>query len=310
MGSHMRKAVIAASLLVLAGAADAKPKKVPLPPPPPPAPPPVVYIPPRPRPPLNASPNFVPPPLGLDGTRQTVNTAISPLQTTWNMRSAYNVAALNCLRPEHAEILTGYKRYLKIYKVGLLRANRGVDTEFRKRNGAAFIRPREAYMTKVYNFYAFPPTLNNFCDAALVVARESMTLKPIDLPAFSQTSIVKLDAVFANFFTAYEQYRADAAGWDVKYAPVPVVPVIIPAAPITLPGAAGPVAGPMPGPMSGPMAGSMVGPAAAGPAAMPAITLPAPMPVLAPMAMPMPAASATPAAVLPASRPAVATPGT
>ena len=299
MGSHMRKAVIAASLLILAGAADAKPKKVPLPPPPPPAPPPVVYIPPRPRPPLNASPIFVPPPLGLDGTRQTVNTAISPLQTTWNMRSAYNVAALNCLRPEHAEILTGYKRYLKIYKVGLLRANRGVDTEFRKRNGAAFIRPREAYMTKVYNFYAFPPTLNNFCDAALVVARESMTLKPIDLPAFSQTSIVKLDAVFANFFTAYEQYRADAAAWDVKYAPVPV---IIPAAPLTLPGAAGPVAGPM------------AGPAAAGPAAMPAITLPAPMP--APMAMPMPAATPTPApavkpaAVLPASKPAATTPGT
>lgn len=303
MGSHMRKAVIAASLLILAGAADAKPKKVPLPPPPPPAPPPVVYIPPRPRPPLNASPVFVPPPLGLDGTRQTVNTAISPLQTTWNMRSAYNVAALNCLRPEHAEILTGYKRYLKIYKVGLLRANRGVDTEFRKRNGAAFIRPREAYMTKVYNFYAFPPTLNNFCDAALVVARESMTLKPIDLPAFSQTSIVKLDAVFANFFTAYEQYRADAAAWDVKYAPVPV---IIPAAPLTLPGAAGPVAGPM------------AGPAAAGPAAMPAITLPAPMPapMPMPMSMPMPTATPTPApavkpaAVLPASKPAATTPGT
>ena len=301
MSSHMRKAVIAASLLILAGAADAKPKKVPLPPPPPPAPPPVVYIPPRPRPPLNASPNFVPPPLGLDGMRQTVNTAISPLQTTWNMRSAYNVAALNCLRPEHAEILTGYKRYLKIYKVGLLRANRGVDTEFRKRNGAAFIRPREAYMTKVYNFYAFPPTLNNFCDAALVVARESMTLKPIDLPAFSQTSIVKLDAVFANFFTAYEQYRADAAAWDVKYAPVPV---IIPAAPLTLPGAAGPVAGPM------------AGPAAAGPAAMPSITLPAPMPVPMPMSMPMPITTPTPApavkpaAVLPASKPAATTPGT
>ena len=128
-----------------------------------------------------------------------------------------------------------------------------------------------------------------------------MTLKPIDLPAFSQTSIVKLDAVFANFFTAYEQYRADAAAWDVKYAPVPV---IIPAAPLTLPGAAGPVAGPM------------AGPAAAGPAAMPSITLPAPMPVPMPMSMPMPIATPTlapavkPAAVLPASKPAATTPGT
>ena len=276
MGSDMRKVVIAASLLAFATTLEAKPKK--LPPPPPPAPPPVVYIPPRPRPPLNASPSFKPPAVGLDGTRQTINSQISPLQTTWNLRSAYNVAALNCLHPEHAEILTGYKRFLKIYKVGLLRANRGVDTEFRQRNGAAFVRPREAYMTKVYNFYAFPPTLNNFCDAALIVARESMTLKPVDLPAFSQTAIVKLDTVFGNFFTAYDQYRADAATWDVKYAPVPVVPVIIPAA----------------GPAIPATAATTPANATTRPASTPVLTGPAPKPANA----------------VPVPKPAVAGPGT
>ena len=231
MGSHIRKIIFAAGLAVLAsGLAEAKPKKVPPPPPPPPVPV-VVYIPPRPSPPLGAAPTFQVPPLGPDGLRQTINSKISPIQTVWNFRSAFNVAALDCLQPEHADILIGYKTFLKVHKVGLLKANRGVDAEFRKRHGAAFVRPREAYMTKVYNYYALPPTLNNFCDAALLVAREAKTVKPLDLAAFSQRSLATLDRVFENFYISFNQYRADAAAWDAKYAPKPVVPVAtVPAA--------------------------------------------------------------------------------
>ena len=98
------------------------------------------------------------PPLGANGVRQTVNANLSPTQATWNFRSAYNVAALNCLKPEHADILVGYRAFLKSHARGLKAANRGVDDDYRKRFGAAFIRPREAYMTQVYNYFAYPPT--------------------------------------------------------------------------------------------------------------------------------------------------------
>ena len=222
-------------MLLLSSGLEAKHKKPP-PPPPPPPPPIIVYIPPRPTPPLGASPLFKVPPMGLDGARQTINTQIAPLQAVWNLRSAYNVAALDCLRPEHAEILVGYKRFLKIYKVGLLKANRAVDADYRKRFGTAFIRPREAYMTQVYNYYAFPPTLPNFCDAALTMARESMTLKPLDLTAFAQRFVPQFDLVYENFYRSYDQYKADAAAWDAKYAPVlVVVPVLEPTAAPTSP---------------------------------------------------------------------------
>ena len=235
MGSHVRKFVVAASMLLLSSGVAAKPKKLP-PPPPPPPPPIIVYIPPRPTPPLGASPLFKVPPMNLDGTRQSINTKIAPLQTVWNLRSAYNVAALNCLRPEHADILVGYKRLLKIYKVGLLKANRGVDADYRTRFGAKFIRPRETYMTQVYNYYAFPPTLPSFCDAALAMARESMTLKPLDLTAFAQRYVPLFDLVFENFYRSYDQYKVDAAAWDAKYAPVAVVlPVLGPTAAPTSP---------------------------------------------------------------------------
>jgi hypothetical protein len=35
-----------------------------------------------------------------------------------------------------------------------------------------YIRTRETYMTQVYNYFAYPPTLTHFCDAALVMSRE------------------------------------------------------------------------------------------------------------------------------------------
>ena len=272
MGSNYRNIVIAASLLMLASAAEAKPKKVP-PPPPPPPPVIIVYIPPRPTPPLGASPLFKVPPLGLDGTRQNINTKIGPVQTVWNLRSAYNVAALNCQRIEHNDILIGYKRFLKIYKVGLLKANRGVDAEYRKRYGTAFIRPREAYMTQVYNYYAFPPTLPNFCDAARAMARESMTLKPLDLTVFAQRYVPQFDLVFENFYRSYDQYKSDAAAWDAKYAPVAV------AVPAPLPSV-----GPKPA-------------ATAGTVPLPKPTLtptPVPTPTPKPTATPKPAAKPTP----------------
>jgi hypothetical protein len=240
MGSHYRKILVAAAILLLASEVAAKPKKAPPPPPPPPPPPVIVYIPPRPTPPLGASPLFKVPALLPTGARQSINTGIGPLQTVWNLRSAYNVAALDCLRPEHADILVGYKRFLKIHKLGLVQANRAVDGDFRKRFGGAYIRPREAYMTQVYNYYAFPPTLPNFCDAALAMARESMTLKPAGLNAFAARYVPQFDAVFESFYRSYDQYRADAAAWDAKYAPVTVqapapvlvaVPSAVPAAP-------------------------------------------------------------------------------
>ncbi len=234
MGSQFHKIIFGMAVLLAATELAAKPKKQPVPlPPPPPPPPVVVYIPPRPTPPLGASPLFKVPLQGTDGKRLSVNSNIGPLQTVWNFRSAYNVAALDCQSSEHNEVLVGYKRFLKVHKVALLKANRAVDADFRKRYGGAYIRPREAYMTQVYNYYAFPPTLHNFCDAALLMARESMTLKPAGLTAYAARYLPQFDMIFENFYHSYDQYRADAAAWDAKYAPVTfqvAPPVIVPVA--------------------------------------------------------------------------------
>ena len=148
----------AASGLALALAACG-PKEPPKAAPPPPAPKPQVVIPPKPYPPQGASRDLPMPRLGADGLFESVNRGISPAQTTWNLRAAYNVGALNCPPPARDEITTGYRAYLRKHARGLTAANRTVDNEWRAKYGATFVREREKYMTNVYNHYALPPAM-------------------------------------------------------------------------------------------------------------------------------------------------------
>ncbi len=233
MSVRVRQKVLVGGAVVVLSALAACTAKDPPPPPPPPPPKPVVYIPPRPQPPLGAPAGLTVPPIGANGIRQTINANLTPAQTTWNFRAAYNVAALNCLKPQHADILVGYRTFLKANSRGLKAANRAVDGDFRKRFGAAFIRPREAYMTQVYNYFAYPPILASFCDATLAVSRESIAVKPAELAGFSSRSLARIETVFDQFFRSYEQYRDDAARWDARYAPTAAAPAVVTAPAVT-----------------------------------------------------------------------------
>ena len=208
--SLLAGSAVAVTLAALAGCAK--------PPPPPPPPPPVVVIPPMPAPPMGAPLNMVTPPKAEDGTRQTVNRGISTSQTVWNFRSAYNVAALNCVEAEYTPILDGYKRFLTVYDQSLDRASNEIDASFRTQHtGRAAIVARETYQTQVYNFFSLPPVDSGFCKAAMEVSAELMTVDPTQFEAWSYTGLAKLEAPFKAFFDAYDQYRADLAAWQSRY---------------------------------------------------------------------------------------------
>lgn len=165
----------------------------------------------------------------------------------WNLRSALNVAALNCSDPKHAEILPRYKLFLKNYNATLAATNRKVDAEFKARYGAKFTAPREAYMTSVYNHFALPPAMPEFCNAALAVTSDlasltpavpiaaparkaggkttalkattfrTVTLKPAELEAFAVRSLPNIEVVYDDFYRRYEKYRLDLAEWNARY---------------------------------------------------------------------------------------------
>lgn len=189
----------------------------PPPPPPPPPPPKVVTVPARPIPPNGASANLNVPPLNASGLRESVNRNISPSQMVWNLRSAYNVAALNCTAPRHADLLPLYKTFLKAQAKGLDKANKTIDQEFKAKFGKSFVGPREQYMTAVYNHFALPPTLGDFCDATLAVARDAATVKPAEFEGFAVRSLPNIEIVFDAFYRRYDDYRTDLATWRAQW---------------------------------------------------------------------------------------------
>lgn len=207
----------AAGLAALAAGCSAPP-----PPPPPPLPPPKIVIPtpPRPLPPANAPETLAVPAVDpATGLFDSVNRNITPAQTTWNLRSAFNVAALNCMDPRHADVVVAYRAFLKTHAKKLDAANRTVDKEFKAKYGAGFIRPRELYMTSVYNHFALPPIQDKFCDAVQAVARDMATIKPAELDAFAARSLPNIEIVFDDFYRRYMAWRADLAAWNSRYAP-------------------------------------------------------------------------------------------
>lgn len=201
--------VIAASIAALSACAPA--------PKPTPAPVTRAAIPPRPYPPMGAAPNLMTPAVDARGIRQTVNIGLSSTAAIWNLRSAFNVAALNCLKPQHAAIVVNYRSFLKKHAKALTATNTAVDKDYKARFNSGYIRVRETFNTKVYNYFALPPTLPNFCDAALAMSEESKTVPVGGLGGFAANSLPRLESVFVEFYNAYDRYRTELAAWEANY---------------------------------------------------------------------------------------------
>ena len=195
----------------------------PAPPPPPPPPPPPVRVveavPYRPLPPGGAHYVMTIPARGPDGRRITVNSGLTDDQLVWNLRSAWNVAALNCLAPEYEPILQGYRAFLdrnvKPLKAVNDRIEKSYTSRFRARRDA--IVARDGYTTQVYNFFALPAARAGFCRAALDMANGALAAPPTDPLAFARANFDGLLAPFDQFFVEYEAYQVASADWDAKW---------------------------------------------------------------------------------------------
>jgi hypothetical protein len=179
----------------------------------------VEAIPYRPIPPAGSSYVMAIPPLGPDGVRQTVNTGLDENDTIWNLRSVWNVAALNCLDEVHKPILDGYTAFLKKNVKKLRAVNTAIDKKYRTSEGSvsAGRKAREAHMTQVYNYFATPAAIPGMCNVALAISNEYLAAPATDLPAFAAASLPRFEAVYLDFFNAYDRYRTESAAWDARY---------------------------------------------------------------------------------------------
>jgi hypothetical protein len=191
----------------------------PAPPPPPPPPPVVEAVPYRPLPPGGAHYVMDIPTRGPDGKRVTVNTGISDDQLVWHLRSAWNVAALNCLAPEYEPILEAYRGFLTKNARSLKATNDRIEAEYAKKHKtkrAAYVA-RDGTVTQVYNFFALPAARSGFCRAALDMSNRALASPPTDPLAFARANFDGLLVPFETFFDDYEAYQRASAEWDAKW---------------------------------------------------------------------------------------------
>lgn len=209
---------LAVGSAVLAACAKAPPP--PLPPPPPPPPPRVVEaVPYRPLPPGGAHYVMDIPQRGTDGRRITINSNLTDDQLVWNLRSAWNVAALNCLAPEYQPILDGYRAFLTGNARGLKAVNDRIEKTYTSRFDVRrdAIVARDGYTTQVYNFFALPAARAGFCRAALDMANRAALAPPTDPLSFARASFDGLLIPFDQFFVEYEGYQRASSDWDAKW---------------------------------------------------------------------------------------------
>ncbi len=192
---------------------------VPPPPPPPPPPPVVESVPYRPLPPGGASYVMEIPGKDFFGKRQTVNRGRSEDEKVWHFRSAWNVAALNCLGTQYQPILTAYSSYISQHEQTLGQLNERIDSVYRSQaeSRRTAIRTRESHMTSVYNFFALPPARSGFCRAALDISNRASFAPPADPIAFAKDNFDIIEEPFETFFEEYEEYQRASAEWDARY---------------------------------------------------------------------------------------------
>ena len=202
-------------------AACATPAPAPPPPPPPPPPPARVVeaVPYRPLPPGGAHYVMDIPARGADGRRITVNSGLSDDLLVWHLRSAWNVAALNCLAPEYEPILTGYRIFLTKNTRSLKAVNDRLEKDFARRHKTRrdAIVARDGAVTQVYNFFALPAARSGFCRAALDMANRAHVGPATDPLTFAKANFDGLLAPFETFFDEYEAYQRASAEWDAKW---------------------------------------------------------------------------------------------
>ncbi|HEY0269686.1 MAG TPA: SPOR domain-containing protein [Sphingomonas sp.] len=177
-------------------------------------------IPPRPALPAYLG-AIVPPAIGADGNYQTINHGIDPLQAMWHVRAALNVAAIGCRGADNgAALATAYNGMLTHHRALLATANKSVEANFRARFGAsAWQKAHDAYMTRLYNFFATPAAKPGFCAAAAPLATQAAATPPGQFATFTASALPQLEAPFIEVFRQVDGYHEAVAAWDARYGP-------------------------------------------------------------------------------------------
>jgi hypothetical protein len=205
------------------------------PPPPPPTPPPPVVPTIKPMPPSNAAQGMSIPEKDADGKYLTANRGVTSNTALWHIRMGLNVAALNCDK-YGATARNQYNQILAVHKVALNGANSAVDRNYSVAYGSSGMASRERLNTVVYNFFALPPVIKNFCPVAVTVGAKILAMPSSQLLEAAPQLLAEMEKPFQEFYAAYADYLRRLAEWQSRFgatvtlvvSPTPLPPPPVP----------------------------------------------------------------------------------
>lgn len=163
-----------------------------------------------PRAPDGAATNLAIPERLADGSYATPNRNASAAAAAWHLRAAFNVAALNCNDPALAP---AYNQFLKAHRGPLKDAHHALTREYG--DTASF----DPAMTRLYNYFAQPPVMAQFCTTAAPLLHQLAALPAADLPGVAPAALAQIDRPFTDFYARYDAWRADLAAWRAGVGP-------------------------------------------------------------------------------------------
>jgi len=110
----------------------------------------------------------------------------------WHLRAALNVAALSCGR-QQPDLVASYNRMLGRHRAALDAAYAMETAAARLRAAAGWQADLDRHMTRLYNYYAWPPARDALCAAAGAVAAEAAAIPPHAFAAFAGPALARLD---------------------------------------------------------------------------------------------------------------------
>jgi hypothetical protein len=149
----------------------------------------------------------------------TPNRQLSPEETTWHLRVAFNVAALGCRDADEHATVAAYNALLAAARAPLAAASTGMERTYQVRYGAKWRSAHDDAMTRLYNFFAQTTAHDEFCVAAKAALAAAQTAKPEELPALAAAALPRLEAPFLAFYARFDAYQEEYAAWRGRHLP-------------------------------------------------------------------------------------------
>ncbi|MFN3591098.1 MAG: SPOR domain-containing protein [Thermaurantiacus sp.] len=174
--------------------------------------------------PVAPPPPTAPPPVAsMPQEMQMLHEGLSDLEQIWHLRAALNVAALSCGQAAgQGQLVTDYNQFLARHRDVLARAYAAKQARFKAQEGAQWQRALDTHMTRLYNYFAWPPAQPAFCPTASEEARAAVAILPAQFEGYAPPAFGRVNQPFVRPAPAPRMAAARAAPMGFAAAPAPM----------------------------------------------------------------------------------------